>query len=128
MNKFVSSAIILTGLSLSVASLVFAEYAAPAAVPMGHKPMSTSTSSSTMASSVTSIEGSITSMDLTSANPSVTITTAAGKTEVVQIDPSTTISKSGQSLKLSDLKSGAQVRVRRTQKSGKTVAKSIQLS
>ncbi len=73
-------------------------------------------------------EGAITTLDLQAVSPTLTLTTAEGKTWTVAVDTkTTTVWQNAQIAKLDQLKVGDQVRVRYTTKDGKDVAKSIQL-
>ncbi len=73
-------------------------------------------------------EGSITALDVTSAAPSVQVADKDGKVWTLSIDPLvTTVWKQGIPAKADALKIGDHVKVRYTEKSGKAVAKSIQL-
>ncbi len=120
MKKWLTLRVALVAAMVGTASsLVFA--ADPASQPA--TPPQSSSPSSVLVSQIESVEGTIASIDATN----LQITGSTGTSTTVQLDSSTTVWKGAQSGKLADLKTGDHVRVRRTTKSGKEVAKSIQV-
>ena len=91
-------------------------------------PAAPASSVSTPTPQTSAQEGSITALDLKSAAPSIQVTGKEGKVWTLAIDPlATTVWENGMPAKWDSLKVGSHVKVRYTEKSGKVVAKSIQL-
>ena len=81
---------------------------------------------STATPPVTSTDGSINTLELTSQTPHLTFTGTDGHSLTLEIERSTTVLKSGQSFSLNQLKAGERIRVRHMRKRGREVVKSIE--
>ena len=75
-----------------------------------------------------SIDGTITALDLTASSPSVQLTVANGVAWTLSLDPSTSILKSGKSVKLDELTVGDRARVRFAMKEGGHVLRTLEVT
>ncbi len=107
-----------------------------AAQPASHKVTVTSqasgssahATSTAMVSPLQSIEGTVSGIDLTSASPSLKLTTADNQHRSFSIDPKTAIVwRSGQVVPVSQVSAGAKVMVKYARKDGSDVAQSIRI-
>lgn len=86
------------------------------------------TSAAAPAPSSSVVEGTVASLDLASATPSLKVTGADGKSWTLEFDSKTTsIWKDGQMVKAEDLKTGQSVKVRHAMVGGKDLAQSVRI-
>ena len=86
------------------------------------------TSTTAPASSSSVVEGTVASLDLASATPSLRVTGADGKSWTLEFDSKTTsIWKDGQMVKAENLKTGQSVKVRHAMVGGKDLAQSVRI-
>lgn len=117
---------------LVISGLMPAVWAVEQGQPSDAKPAATSpspvqaTATSTPSSSI--VEGTIASLDLASATPSLKVTGADGKSWTLGVDPKTSsIWKNGQMVKWEDLKQGQSVKIRHAMIGGKDLAQSVRI-
>ncbi len=84
--------------------------------------------SAASAAVIHSIEGTVASLELTSAAPSLHLTTADGQSRSLLVDPKAlTVWRSGQYVLVSQLKAGNRVVIKYMQKDGTNVVQSIRV-
>ena len=119
--KKITLALVLGLVACGLASSVYADAlvaAAPVAAPVVSAPTP----------EINSVEGTISSLDVTSAAPWLKIKDAAAKEWTIMIDPATsTVWKGGNKVTWADIKVNDKVKVRQTDKDGKAIAKTVEV-
>lgn len=117
---------------LVISGLMPAVWAVEQGQPSDAKAAATSASptqaTAAPAASSSIVEGTIASLDLASATPSLKVTGADGKSWTLGFDSKTTsIWKEGQMVKAADLKAGQSVKIRHAMIGGKDLAQSVRI-
>ncbi len=124
MKKNFTMGLILTFMVLGLAPLAFAVEKSVAPVTASMPTHTTATATP----QVTSVEGTVVSIDMLSSTPTLKLTLASGQLSSVQLDRlATTVWKGSQPIGLTQLTAGQKVKVRCKAKNGKQIANSIEI-